>query len=105
MEQALALGFIKLSFVFFYRRIFNARGRTTLFNIVSLLFLVLITIWMVAFFLGILLICPGHLKAYWGPSTERSKYCWDTTYFLLVYSFSDAVTEVMIFLLPIPSVG
>lgn len=106
--QALALGCIKLSFVFFYRRIFNVRGHQghgTLFNIISMSFIVLISVWMVGFFFAMLFTCPGHPAAYWASMKANPRYCWDTTNFLLAYCFSDLITDLCVLLLPIPSVG
>lgn len=105
MMQALALGCIKLSFVFFYRRIFNIRGHGTLFNIISMSFIALISVWMVGFFFAMLFICPGHPAAYWASTKADARYCWDTTNFLLAYCFSDLITDLCVLLLPIPSVS
>lgn len=103
--QPLALGCIKLSFIFFYRRIFNVGINTAVFNIVSLASLFLMAVWMLGFFLAVMLICPGHIDAYWALPTVRAKYCWTTTKFLYALSWSDVGTDLIVFLMPIPSVG
>ncbi|KAL9610216.1 MAG: hypothetical protein Q9167_005065 [Letrouitia subvulpina] len=102
--QPLALGCIKLSFILFYRRIFNVGTKNTVFNIVSLASLFLMALWMLGFFLAVLLICPGHVDAYWALPAVRAKYCWTTTKFLYAYSWSDVGTDFIVFLMPIPSV-
>ncbi|KAI4215366.1 MAG: hypothetical protein LQ351_002266 [Letrouitia transgressa] len=103
--QPLALGCIKLSFIFFYRRIFNVGINTAVFNIVSLASLFLMAVWMLGFFLAVMLICPGHIDAYWALPTVRAKYCWTTTKFLYALSWSDVGTDLIVFLMPIPSVA
>lgn len=103
--QPLALGCIKLSFIFFYRRIFNVGLTTSVFNIVSFASIALITIWMMGFFLAVMLICPGHVDQYWGPSSARAKYCWSTTKFLYALCWSDVGTDLIVLLMPLPSVN
>lgn len=103
--QPLALGCIKLSFIFFYRRIFNVGKQKSVFNIVSIASIVLIIIWMFGFFLAVLLICPGHVDDYWGPSSVRAQHCWTTTKFLYAFSWSDVGTDLIVLLLPVPPVG
>ena len=103
--QPLALGCIKLSFIFFYRRIFNVGTKTAVFNIVSLASLVLMAIWMLGFFLAVLLICPGHISAYWSSTAVRIKYCWNTTKFLYALTWSDVGTDLIVLLMPVPSVS
>ena len=103
--QPLALGCIKLSFIFLYRRIFNVGTRNAVFNIVSLVSLVLMGVWMLGFFLAVLLICPGHVNAYWASPMVRAKYCWTTTKFLYALSWSDVGTDLIVLLMPVPSVS
>ncbi|KAI9660343.1 MAG: hypothetical protein M1821_009693 [Bathelium mastoideum] len=101
--QTLALGCIKLSFLFFYRRIFNHKGRGNSINIVTLVTIVIVTIWSVGFFLGFMLTCPGHIPAYWNEAT-RQELCWDTKNFLFAYTWSDVCTDLIIILMPIPMI-
>ncbi|KAF2228459.1 hypothetical protein EV356DRAFT_581583 [Viridothelium virens] len=101
--QTLALGCVKLSFLFFYRRIFNHKGHGHSFNIVTLVLIVIVTIWSVGFFLGFILICPGHIPAYWDEAT-RQELCWDTKNFLFAYTWSDVGTDLIIILMPIPMI-
>ncbi|KAF4630771.1 hypothetical protein G7Y89_g7365 [Cudoniella acicularis] len=102
--QPLALGCIKLSFIFFYRRIFNVGKHASSFNILSYAALGLMVVWMLGLFLAVVLICPGHPDAYWGPSAGRAEYCWTTTKFLYALSWSDVGTDLIIILMPIPPI-
>ncbi|CAG8961550.1 hypothetical protein HYFRA_00013969 [Hymenoscyphus fraxineus] len=102
--QPLALGCIKLSFIFFYRRIFNVGPNKSVFNIVSIAAIVLMIIWMFGIFLAVMLICPGHVSAFWGPASVRQKYCWSTIKFLYAFTWSDVGTDLIVLLMPIPSV-
>ena len=106
--QPLALGCIKLSFIFFYRRIFNVGTNSAISNALSLASLVLIGVWMLGFFLGVLLICPGRIDAYCSLSTSNYEYCWDGELLALFWYtlyWSDIVTDVVVLLLPVPSVN
>ena len=106
--QPSALGCIKLSFIFFYRRIFIVGTNNAIFNIVSLASLILMGVWMLGFFLGTLLICPGHIDAYWSFSMPAYGYCWNYVQLLIFWSIlygSDVVTDVIVLLLPVPSVS
>lgn len=70
--QPLALGAIKLGFVFFYRRIFNVpSGCLNIIGPTSMASIALILLWTFGFSLAGLLECPGHVDADWGPSDVR----------------------------------
>ncbi|CAG8974633.1 hypothetical protein HYALB_00009811 [Hymenoscyphus albidus] len=103
--QPLALGCIKSSFIFFYRRIFNVGPHKSVFNVLSIVAVVIMVIWMLGFFLAVMLICPGNVPAYWGPSAGRAKFCWPTTKFLYTLCWSDVATDLIVLVMPIPSVG
>ncbi|KAL8993186.1 MAG: hypothetical protein Q9169_006530 [Polycauliona sp. 2 TL-2023] len=102
--QPLALGCIKMSFIFFYRRIFSVGTNTKIFNFASIASLVIMAVWMLGFFLAVMLICPGHVGKYWTPPSIRAEYCWTTTKFLYALCWSDVATDLIVILLPIPSI-
>jgi hypothetical protein len=62
-------------------------------------------VWMFGFFLAVLLICPGKIDRYWGPAAGRAQYCWPTAKFLYALCWSDVGTDLIILVMPIPSVS
>ncbi|TEY18045.1 hypothetical protein BOTCAL_2089g00010 [Botryotinia calthae] len=58
LMQVLSLGAIKLSFLFFFRRIF-AVAKYGVFHIASLIMVVLVCIWSIGFFIVFLVACKG----------------------------------------------
>jgi hypothetical protein len=96
----LALGFIKLSILFFYRRIF--RGKY--FDVLSWTLIVLVILWTLGFLLVQIFDCKGHFQTNWGLLADLEK-CINTFRQLLAYSISDVIIDLFIFALPIPLVS
>jgi hypothetical protein len=51
-----------------------------------------------------MLICPGLVAAYWDVDSVREKYCWSPTKFLYAMCWSDVGADLIVLLMPIPSV-
>jgi hypothetical protein len=102
--QTLALGSLKLSFIFLYRRLFNVGGPRSTFNIASTASIAVIGVWTLTFFLGIMLFCPGHVSSFWSSIPEERQDCWDLTIFFYVLYWSDVATDLLVILLPVPSI-
>jgi hypothetical protein len=96
----LALGFIKLSILFFYRRIF--RGRT--FDILSWTLITLVVLWTLGFFLVQVFDCRTHFSTNWGTLADLQK-CLSSFKQLLACSISDFIMDLFILVLPIPLVS
>ncbi|KAL8760592.1 MAG: hypothetical protein Q9184_003224 [Pyrenodesmia sp. 2 TL-2023] len=95
----LALGFIKLSILFFYRRIF--RGR--LFDFLSWGLIGVVLLWTLGFTLTQIFDCGIHFETNWGLLSDLQK-CLNTFHLLLAYSISDVIVDVLILVLPLPLV-
>lgn len=107
LMQVLQLGCVKLSFLFFYRRIFIVSKRWTWFNIATLATIVLVVLWTLAFFLTELLECVavgGSFSSYWGSAIDLTTKCVKTELKSYAYAVSDFITDAIVFLLPIPMV-
>lgn len=104
LMQIPALAFVKMSFVFFYRRIFNT-GSDRVFGRMTLATLVIIAIWGIGYFFSFLFICPGHPTAYWTTLVEEKKRCVNTVILHNAYGVSDVVIDFIVILLPIPVVS
>lgn len=94
----LALSSVKLSILFFYRRIFV--GRT--FKILSLTLGVFVVVWGITFFFATVFQC-GSNPAYWWTSQYTSKYdCSKTAWLELGFAVTDVFVDMFILAIPIP---
>lgn len=99
-----ALGLIKLSFVFFFRRIFHVGHRNSTFNIVSLTIAVATVLWTLAFFFWFLLSCASNFAGRWTSHKANVAACTTDDMSDLALAISDVITDIFIYLLPIPMV-
>ena len=98
-----AYGFVKLSVLFFYRRIF-VRSACPRFDVVSKVAIGLTAAWTIAFFLATLFTCGRHVDFQWGPLIDLSQ-CYDIFKFDDALFISDLVTDLLVICLPIPLVS
>ena len=102
--QILSLGFIKLSVVMFYRRIFCTGVRTCISY--SVIFMSgLIIAWTIAFFFVFIFYCGRHPSKAWGTVADIVKYCPNALNDQLALGISDAIMDIFIIAMPIPTVG
>nr|AUW30967.1 putative GNAT-family acetyltransferase [Cladonia uncialis subsp. uncialis] len=101
MMQVLQLGAIKLSFVFFFRRIFVV-NKSSRFAHVTTAMIVVISLWIVAFFFGFLLACKDHTSIWWNAASQNS--CFNFLAFENGFALSDSLMDVMIMAMPVPMV-
>ena len=101
----LSNGFIKLSIVAFYRRLFVAH-KNSVFDLVTKTLALEIFLWAFTFFLIDIFACGGHVTASWGPLEEQSKYC-DTIGYTSEEGFavSDLIIDVLVLVSPLPIVS
>lgn len=97
----LALGCTKVSFLFFYRRLFvvNKRSSNNVFLIGMIMFVFL---WMVGFFLTFLFQCRLNFWALWTSPTAIAEHCTSDTPINLAFTITDLITDVAILVIPIP---
>lgn len=97
--QPLALGFIKLSVLFFYRRIISV---SKTFNILSW-FMIAVTIgWMIAFFFGLFFDCGTNISDNWGSLATIGENCPFGFLPTIIYTILDACLDLFVLVLPIP---
>lgn len=101
--QIPALGLIKLSFMFFYKRIF-AKGKGAAFKATINGFVGLIIIWIIGFFFGYLFVCKAHPSNYWTSLYNEKLYCNNSTQLHLGNAISDLIFDFLIIAFPIPLV-
>ncbi len=101
----LSNGFIKLSVITFYRRIF-VTNKNTIFDIVTKILAVVVFLWAVTFFLIDIFACGGHVTANWGSLAEQSKYCEAIGYTSEEgFAVSDLIINVFVITSPLPLVS
>lgn len=96
-----ALGCIKLSFLFFYHRIF-AVERNSGISYMLIGMVALITAWTIAFFFEKIFECGTDFWAIWGTTMDMMDNCIDTMQVVLWLCITDFATDVIIILIPIP---
>ena len=98
-------GFVKLSIIAFYRRIFVVNKRTT-FDIVTRVTAVVIFLWVITFILIIIFPCGYHISDNWGTAASQQAHCLVIGYTSLEgLAASDFIIDVVLITLPIPMVG
>lgn len=96
-----ANGLTKISAILFYRRIFVVNKRTK-FDIVTMISLVVVALWTVAFFFATIFGCGLHFTYAWKALLFIQK-C-QTNIRTDAIIISDFVTDVLVWLLPMPMV-
>ena len=98
--QVLVLGTIKLSVLFFYRRIF--RGKT--FDYYSRGMITIVGAWTIAFFFTVLFECGTKFEYLWSTLLNLLTHCTNDLMYLKAYAISDVITDGLILATPIPIV-
>ena len=94
---------VKLSFLFFYRRIF-CTGHSKVFSALTISIIAITIVWGVAFFFAILLECNGHFSAWWVDIQDLNTYCGPALTIENAWAISDFITDLMVIILPMPMV-
>ena len=100
--QPLTLGFIKISAMFFYRRIF-VTGHNMILNVTSWVFIGIVTIWAFSFFWSTVFICDTRFYYLWTNLDNQAK-CHDPIAEQRALAISDLITDAGILLFPLPSI-
>ena len=98
-----AYGFVKLSILFFYRRIF-VKATAPRFDIVSKVAIGITALWTIGFFLSQLFGCGRHIDLQWGPLVDLSR-CLGFFRYNDALFISDLVTDLVVICLPVPIVS
>lgn len=98
-----ALACIKISAVFFYRRIFCVSGNKARFSIVTLATATIVFLWLVTFLFLTGFQCGSHFSALWNRTYLQ--YCTISFPFLYGLVISDLLLDVWILALPVPQVS
>ena len=103
MVEKLAFGFIKLSILFFFRRVFSG---TRKFDIMSWTLIAVTGLWMLGFFLATVAECNRHASSAWSFQEVSELYakCVDINALLLSFTATDVAIDLAIFSLPLPNI-
>ena len=98
-----AYGFIKLSVLFFYRRVFVNRTNSR-FDMVTKGAIVIVILWTIAFLCAQFFTCGTHISNNWGPLID-ALHCANSDTIANGLFISDFLTDFFVLILPIPMVG
>lgn len=100
-----AFGLLKLSILFFYRKIFCSASITRMaFDFITMGMIVLVAAWTITFGIGAIFLCKGHPALAWAPVAVVAEKCSAQLPFLEGYAISDWIMDVLIWSLPIPKI-
>lgn len=100
--QTASIAFIKLSALFFYRRVLCVSGISNWFDIATKISIAIIILWLVVFEFLAGFQCGTHLDALWDGTYLQ--YCTISFPWLYGLTVSDVLLDVWILALPIPLV-
>ena len=98
--QVIVLGTIKLSVLFFYRRIFRGKA----FDYYSRGIIAIVVAWTIAFFFTVLFECGTKFEYLWSTLSDLLTHCTNGVMYLKAYAISDVITDGLILATPIPIV-
>ncbi|KAI0025165.1 plasma membrane protein Pth11-like protein [Xylariomycetidae sp. FL0641] len=98
--NTIALGCIKLSFLYFYMRIFTSNTGRRKVHIFLITFQVFLALWMVAFFSGQLLECGTSSRAL--RAASRSTKHSELPYWAVAFAGTDLAADIVVLIIPVP---
>ena len=99
--QIVTLATIKMSILFFYRRIFRGRA----FDIASWVLIGVVAAWAITFFIAILAACGTSIAANFQTLNALKGECVNTFDILIALAVSDVAVDLAILIMPIPLVS
>ncbi|KAK7184100.1 hypothetical protein DPSP01_001259 [Paraphaeosphaeria sporulosa] len=97
--EKLSFGAVKLSLLYFYRRLFGNMGH---FKRINNLLIWLVALWTVSFFLADLLLCGLHPELQWALDQMLArKGCGDKGALLIAFAATSVLTDGAVLLLPL----
>jgi len=103
LQQIPALGLVKLSIVFFYRRVFNTGG-TPWYHWTTAITIAIITLWTVAYFFAFLFICGTTPSNYWKSAKDEKAFCVKTQKLHLSFAVSDMILDCIVMIIALPMI-
>ena len=104
MIASVALGCVKASFLFFYKRVFAVNSKSATHRILVTL-IVLVSLWSAAYLVMFLFVCKTNFFAIWGSTMDLVSHCQGSMDRSLSFSITDFALDVIIICLPVPWVS
>lgn len=101
--ELLGFGLVKLSVIFFCRRIFCDVFKNK-FDIITKVLITLVVVWSVGFTFAMIFECGFNFGALFSTAENLVKHCVKTLKLAEAFVISDATTDLMILCLPLPMV-
>lgn len=101
--QILSMGFVKLSFIYFFRRIF-VHGKKSRFAIITIVAIVVTVLWTLAFFFWFLFSCGSHFDARWTTIATLHDSCSTDVASDFSLAITDMLMDAIILAMPVPLV-
>lgn len=95
------MGLVRLSALFFYRRVFVVTRRWDAFGIITTIWIIIVTLWIIGFLLLEIFQCGPNVSE--GFSGGASKVCLTVVY-LEAFVISSFLLDFSVLVLPIPKV-
>lgn len=103
--MVICYGLVKMSIVYFYRRIFVSH-KHTIFDVITHIVNAVMFLWSLTFILMVIFDCGSHVFANWGPAVDQEAYCAAIGHTMEEgLAGSDLILDVVLIILPIPSVS
>lgn len=100
-----AFGSLKLSILFFYRKIFCVNKTSKdIFNTINTSMIAIVLIWTLTFGIGAIFLCGARPAYAWAPVALVAEHCSAQLPFLEAYAISDFIMDCFIWSLPIPKI-
>lgn len=101
MGHVLTIGLIKLSILFFFRRLFKGRAKRTAFDIANWTLIILVICWVITFLLTIGFECGPTPQALWTTTFWTGHTCFDTSAMYLACAALDWIFDLAILIEPL----
>ncbi|KAK8128860.1 hypothetical protein PG984_009968 [Apiospora sp. TS-2023a] len=98
-----AFGFVKLSILFFYGRIFDVWPS---FRRINTALVYIVVVWTISFTLADVLLCGAHPELQWGPDQSVARrQCGQKGVLLLSFAVTSVATDLVLLVLPLFYIG
>lgn len=105
INHTVSISLIKLSILFFYRRIFRGRGFTSAFDVVNWVLITFQIVYLVAYFIGSLALCGDHFWARFGSYGTSLEYCLNPIWFWTSSTIVNFAIDLAVLIEPIVMVS
>ncbi|KUJ09335.1 uncharacterized protein LY89DRAFT_690381 [Mollisia scopiformis] len=100
-----AYGFIKLSIIFFYKKIFAVEKRLFyLFYVLTWTMIAVVMAWTVCFEFMFIFGCGKHISAFWGSRLDLATYCAKGLTYDEAMFTSEFILNIILLVMPLPTI-